>query len=63
MRVWLLYTHNYDFCNQYDMLLGVYGSEDNAVLAQILEEEDEKYSRRSFGEQTDWTTIVEETVK
>lgn len=63
MKVWLLYSHNYDFCNQFDTLLGIYDSEEKAVLAQIDEEKDPKYLNRSFGEVTDWTTIFEDCVK
>lgn len=43
MKVYILYELYYDFCNEWDNILGVYDSEDKAVMAQILEEEAVKY--------------------
>lgn len=43
MKVYILYEQYYDFCEVWDNILGVYDSEDKAVLAQIKEEEQEKY--------------------
>lgn len=63
MKVWLLYSHHYNFCDQFDNLIGIFDSEDKAVLAQIEEEEDPKYGRCFRGEQTDFTTIEEWEVK
>lgn len=63
MKVWLLYSHAYNFCDQFDNLIGIFDTEDKAVLAQITEEEDPKYSNRFLGEQTDFTTIEEWEIK
>lgn len=42
-KVYILYEQYYDFCEVWDNILGVYDSEDKAVLGQIEEEEQEKY--------------------
>lgn len=46
MKVWLLYTYYYDFCETWDCLLGIYDSEEKAIMAQILEEENSKYKNK-----------------
>lgn len=63
MKVWLLYTYYYDFCNVYDTLIGIYSTEEKAIMAKINEESDLKYERRISGEQTNWTSIIEDEVK
>lgn len=63
MKVWLLYSHHYNFCDQFDYMIGIFDTDEKAVLAQIEEETDPKYSNRFHGEQTDFTTIEEWEVK
>lgn len=63
MKVWLLYTHNYDFCNIYDTLLNIYDSEEKALRAQKIENKKPEYSNTFHGENTDWTSIIEDKVK
>lgn len=63
MKVWLLYKHHYDFCNQYDTLLNIYKTEEKALRAQQTEKKKPEYSNEFRGEKTDWTSIVEDTVK
>ena len=43
MKIYILYGLHYDFCNEWDCIIGIYDSEDKAVMAQILEEEQIKY--------------------
>ena len=43
MKVYILYSAYYDFCDQWNSLLGVYDSENKAIFAQIEEESKEKY--------------------
>lgn len=58
MKVWMLWSHYYDFCNEWESLVGIYDSEEKAIYAQIKEEEDEKYKRKDH----DWTSIREDIV-
>lgn len=58
MKVWMLWSHYYDFCNEWESLIGIYDSEEKAIYAQIKEEEDEKYKRKDH----DWTSIREDIV-
>ncbi len=43
MKVYILYSLYYDFCEQWPSLLGVYDSEEKAIFAQIEEESKEQY--------------------
>ena len=43
MKVYLLYSLYYDFCEEWPTLLGIYDSEDKAIYAQIEEEMQSKY--------------------
>lgn len=58
MKVWMLWSHYYDFCNEWESLIGIYDSEEKAIYAQIKEEEEEKYKRKDH----DWTSIREDIV-
>ena len=58
MKIWMLWSHYYDFCNEWESLVGIYDSEEKAIYAQIKEEEDEKYKRKD----RDWTSIQEDIV-
>lgn len=58
MKVWMLWSHYYDFCNEWESLIGIYDSEEKAIYAQIKEEEDEKYKRKD----NEWTSIRENIV-
>lgn len=42
-NVWILFAWYYDFCENWDTIVGVYDSEDKAIYAQIEEESDPKY--------------------
>lgn len=55
MKVWMLWSHYYDFCNEWESLVGIYDSEEKAIYAQIEEEEGEKYKRKD----NEWTSIRE----
>lgn len=60
MKVWLLYSMNYDNCNVWPELLSIHSTEESCIEAQILEEEKEKYIK---WKEHNWTDIDEWDVK
>lgn len=59
MKVYILYSHYYDNCNEWREVVDIFDSEEKAIEARIAEEEDIKYT---YPDQS-WTSILEWCVK
>jgi hypothetical protein len=60
MKVYILWARYYDYCDEHSRIVGIFDTEDKAVMAQILEEEGESYKKCS---DQYWTSVCEYEVK
>lgn len=59
MKIYILYTWYYDYCENWDTIIDVFDSEEKAILAQIEEESNPQYKNK----EQYYTTIDEREVK